>query len=130
MRSIPGVPDNENESAPEGAGRRGPRCEPFLLRLADVAQNQVVSQHAVFLSQAHTAMKFIEMTGATLSEILNDGELHERDFESAGINDFSIVRINQQGDIEIRRSLKWDVIGGLLGSFDERVRQTTGFDWA
>lgn len=75
-------------------------------------------------------MKFIEMTGATLSEILNDGELHERDFESAGINDFSIVRINQQGDIEIRRSLKWDVIGGLLGSFDERVRQTTGFDWA
>jgi hypothetical protein len=75
-------------------------------------------------------MKFIEMTGATLSEILNDGELHERDFESAGITDLSIVRINQQGDIEIRRSLKWDVVGGLLGSFDERVRQTTGLDWA
>ncbi len=75
-------------------------------------------------------MKFIEMTGATLSEILNDGELHERDFESAGIADVSIVRINQQGDIEIRRSLKWDVVGGLLGSFDERVRQTTGLDWA
>lgn len=75
-------------------------------------------------------MKFIEMTGATLAEILNDGELHEQDFQSAGITDSSIVRINQQGDIEVRRSLKWDVIGGLLGNFEDRLRHTTGFDWA
>lgn len=75
-------------------------------------------------------MKFIEMTGATLSEIINDGELHDSDLQSAGIGDRSIVRINQQGDIEIRRSLKWDVVGGLLGNFEERVRLTTGLDWA
>jgi hypothetical protein len=42
----------------------------------------------------------------------------------------TIVRINQQGDIEVRRPHRWDVIGGLLGNFEERVRKTTGFDWA
>jgi len=75
-------------------------------------------------------MKFIEMTGATLADILNDGELHDKDFKSAGISDLSIVRVNQQGDIEIRRSMKWDVVGGLLGNFEERVRKTTGMEWA
>jgi hypothetical protein len=75
-------------------------------------------------------MKFIEMTGDTLAQILNDGELHDSDFSTAGITDDSIVRINQQGDIEVRRNLKWDVVGGLLGNFEERVRQTTGLEWA
>lgn len=75
-------------------------------------------------------MKFIEMTGAKLAEIVNDGELHGRDLDSAGVTRYSIVRINQQGDIEIRKPLKWDVIGGLLGNFDERVRKATGLDWA
>ncbi|MEZ6095265.1 MAG: hypothetical protein R3C03_13710 [Pirellulaceae bacterium] len=75
-------------------------------------------------------MKFIEMTGDTLSKVLNDGELHESDFETAGLHAKSIVRINQQGDIEVRRTHKWDVIGGLLGNFEERIRKTTGFDWA
>lgn len=75
-------------------------------------------------------MKFIEMTGATLAGVLNDGELHQRDFASAGIAADSIVRINQQGDIEVRRAVKWDVVGGLLGNFEERVRQRTGLDWA
>ncbi len=75
-------------------------------------------------------MKFIEMTGETLSQILNDGELHDSDFSAAGICDDSIVRVNEQGDIEVRRSLKWDVVGGLLGNFEERVRETTGLEWA
>jgi hypothetical protein len=75
-------------------------------------------------------MKFIEMTGETLSTVLNDGELHESDFESAGVQSNSIVRVNQQGDIEVRRAMKWDVIGGLLGNFEDRVRKTTGLDWA
>ena len=75
-------------------------------------------------------MKFIEMTGEQLSEVINDGELHIEDLGSAGVNESSIVRINQHGDIEVRRPNKWDVIGGLLGNFEERVRQTTGFDWA
>ena len=75
-------------------------------------------------------MKFIEMTGEQLAEIVNDGELHIEDLESAGVYTNSIVRINEQGDIEVRRSDKWDVIGGLLGSFEERIRKETGCDWA
>ena len=75
-------------------------------------------------------MKFIEMTGATLAEVLNDSEAQITDLESAGVKDDSIVRVNEHGDIEVRRPKKWDVIGGLLGNFDERIRQITGFDWA
>lgn len=75
-------------------------------------------------------MKFIEMTGTTLADIVNDGELHSADLGAAGVRDGSIVRINQQGDIEVRKHLKWDVIGGLLGNFEERVRKATGLDWA
>ena len=75
-------------------------------------------------------MKFIEMTGKQLSDIINDGELHITDLESAGVNEASIVRVNQHGDIEIRRPAKWDVIGGLLGSFEDRIKKTTGFEWA
>jgi hypothetical protein len=75
-------------------------------------------------------MKFIEMTGATLDSIINDGELHSQNLDGAGVSDASIVRINEQGDIEVRRANKWDVIGGLLGNFEERIKNTTGFDWA
>jgi hypothetical protein len=75
-------------------------------------------------------MKFIEMTGDTLDSIIDDGELHSKDLVGAGVKTDSIVRVNQQGDIEVRRANKWDVIGGLLGDFDERIKKTTGFDWA
>lgn len=74
-------------------------------------------------------MKFIEMTGATLDSIVNDGELHVQDLDGAGVQSDSIVRVNQQGDIEVRRAHKWDVIGGLLGQFEDRIKKTTGFDW-
>ncbi len=75
-------------------------------------------------------MKFIELTGENLKQIIDDGELHTSDLKDAGVSDNSIVRVNQQGDIEIRRALKWDVIGGLLGNFEERVKISTGLDWA
>ena len=75
-------------------------------------------------------MKFIEMTGEQLSEVINDGELHVSDLENAGVNHATIVRVNQHGDIEVRRPKKWDVVGGLLGNFEERVKKTTGFEWA
>lgn len=75
-------------------------------------------------------MKFIEMTGACLEVVINDGELHTADLSGAGVKDDSIVRVNQQGDIEVRRAHKWDVIGGLLGNFEDRIKKTTGFDWA
>jgi hypothetical protein len=76
------------------------------------------------------AMSFIEMTGATLERIVADDELHHGDLAEAGVNDSTIVRVNKQGDIEVRRPTGWDVIGGLLGEFDERVRHETGLDWA
>ena len=75
-------------------------------------------------------MQFIEMTGATLAEIINDSEIQIQDLGSAGVDDGSIVRVNHHGDIELRRSNKWDIIGGLLGSFEERLKQITGLDWA
>lgn len=75
-------------------------------------------------------MKFIEMTGATLDSIINDDELHVQNLDGAGVKPDSIVRVNEQGDIEVRRALKWDVIGGLLGKFEDRIKETTGFDWA
>jgi hypothetical protein len=82
------------------------------------------------MTQSNTGMKFIEMTGATLSEIVGDGELHDQDLRRCGVSDDSIVRVNQHGDIEVRRANKWAIIGGLLGQFEQRVKQKTGFDWA
>ena len=75
-------------------------------------------------------MSFIEMTGATLERIVADDELHHGDLPEAGVKDDTIVRVNRQGDIEVRRPGGWDVIGGLLGEFDERVRRETGLNWA
>jgi hypothetical protein len=75
-------------------------------------------------------MAFIEMTGRTLQRIVKDDELHEGDLKAAGVHDATIVRVNKQGDIEVRRKVGWDVIGGLLGDFDARVKGETGLDWA
>ena len=59
-------------------------------------------------------MRFIEMTGKTLREIVNDDELHVEDLASAGVLSDTFVRINEQGDIEVRRTDRWDVIGRLM----------------
>jgi hypothetical protein len=75
-------------------------------------------------------MKFIELSGKQLQEIISDDELSAADLKAAGIRDDTVVRINQQGDIEVRRPRGWDVIGGLLGNFEERVRGQSGLDWA
>ena len=75
-------------------------------------------------------MKFVEMTGKTLREIVADDELHVPDLTSAGVTLETIVRINQQGDIEVRRTDRWDVIGGLLGDYQNRILKQTGLDWA
>ena len=74
-------------------------------------------------------MKFIEMNGTTLETIVESGELRGPDLSNAGVTPESIVRVNEQGDIEIRRASKWSVIGGLLGNFEDRVKRVTGFDW-
>ena len=75
-------------------------------------------------------MRFIEMTGHTLADILQDDELHADDLQTAGVEQDSIVRINEHGDIEVRRADRWDVIGGLLGGFSDRIQSQTGLDWA
>lgn len=75
-------------------------------------------------------MKFIEMTGKTLKRLVADDELHVNDLGSAGIGDETIVRVNQQGDIEVRRTDRWDVIGGLLGNYEQRIARETGLEWA
>jgi hypothetical protein len=75
-------------------------------------------------------MQFIEMSGKTLQRVLHHGELSPADLQRVGLTDESVVRVNRQGDIELRRAAGWDVIGGLLGNFEERIRKHTGLDWA
>jgi hypothetical protein len=75
-------------------------------------------------------MRFIEMTGRQLARVVNDNELREQDLIDAGITEDTIVRVNEHGDIEVRRNCCWDVIGGLLGEYHERIRGITGLDWA
>ena len=75
-------------------------------------------------------MRFIEMTGKTLSRIVSDDEISVQDLRKAGVADETVVRINLQGDIEVRRPDRWDVIGGLLGNFEERIKKATGMSWA
>ena len=74
-------------------------------------------------------MKFIEMTGSILADIIKDDEVQPIDLKAAGVEDQTIVRVNEQGDIEVRREKCWDVIGGLLGNYSERIRKTTGLEW-
>ncbi len=74
-------------------------------------------------------MSFIEMTGATLRRALHEDEMGD-DLDKARVADDSIVRINREGDIEVRRALGWEIVGGLLGGFEERIRHETGLDWA
>lgn len=75
-------------------------------------------------------MKFIEMTGRQLLSIVSDDELTVSDLGQMGVSDDTVVRVNQQGDIEVRLKDRWDVVGGLLGNYEERVQKLTGLDWA
>jgi hypothetical protein len=74
-------------------------------------------------------MQFIEMSGKTLAEIVSDDEFSPEELASAGVTETTVIRINRQGDIEIRRSDRWDVIGGLLGDFEHRIRSEAGLEW-
>ena len=74
-------------------------------------------------------MKFVEITGETLAQIVNDDEIHADDLVTAGVTPKSIIRINQQGDVEVRRPTQWEIVGGLLGKYQERIRGITGMDW-
>lgn len=75
-------------------------------------------------------MRFIEMTGKQLARVINEGELRIEDLQAAGVTEDTVVRVNEHGDIEVRRPDAWDVIGGLLGEYDQRIKGITGLDWA
>jgi hypothetical protein len=77
-------------------------------------------------------MEFIEMTGKTLWRVIDHDEeaLTREDLLAAGVRDDSLVRVNRQGDLEIRKPQGWDIIGGLIGEYERRVREATGWDWA
>jgi hypothetical protein len=75
-------------------------------------------------------VQFIEMSGKTLLRVVTEKEPTPSELAQVGVSEDSIVRVNRQGDIEVRRRDRWDVIGGLLGDFERRVHEETGLDWA
>jgi hypothetical protein len=75
-------------------------------------------------------MKFIEMRGVQLMHLLSPEEIKPDELRKAGLTDKCLVRVNLQGDIEVRRRDRWDVIGGLLGDYEHRIMKETGLDWA
>ena len=75
-------------------------------------------------------MKFIELSGRALMSMLEPDEVSPQELQQAGLTDTCLVRTNPQGDIEVRRHDRWDVIGGLLGGFAPRVENASGRTWA
>lgn len=73
---------------------------------------------------------FIELSGEALLRVVSDDEIPVEELRRLGVADGSLVRVNAQGDVELRRADRWDVIGGLLGDFAERVRRETGREFA
>ena len=50
-------------------------------------------------------MKFVEISGATLLKLASAEET--TDLRAAGVTETSEIRINQQGDIEMRQDGGW-----------------------
>ena len=75
-------------------------------------------------------MEFIELTGKQLFALMHPDELSAGQFEASGVEDETIVRVNRHGDLEVRRAAGWEILGGLLGDFEQRVIQQTGLKWA
>ena len=70
------------------------------------------------------------MTGKQLFAVMQQDELNASQIEASGIGDETIVRVNRQGDLEVRRPDGWEILGGLLGDYEQRVVQETGLNWA
>lgn len=74
-------------------------------------------------------MPFIELSGKTLLDVVNEGEVDLKQLHDAGVRGDSILRVNQHGEIELRRRHGWVLVGGLIGHFDDRLKKMTGLDW-
>jgi hypothetical protein len=72
---------------------------------------------------------FIELTGKTLLDVVNEGEVNLKQLHDAGVRGDSILRINRYGEIELREPHGWVLVGGLIGHFDDRLKKMTGLDW-
>ena len=109
-----------------------PQRHPGLLDASQAAL-MVVDIQKVLLPYIWEKEKLVQNVGYML-EIARIHKLPtiltEHNPKGLGVTDESVVRINRQGDIEVRRADRWDVIGGLLGGFEERVQRETGLDWA
>ena len=77
-----------------------------------------------------TPMQYIEMSGKTLLKLIDMTGMTAEDLRKAGVSDETLVRMEQAGDLEMRKPHKWDVIGGLLGDFEHKLRNESGLDWA
>lgn len=75
-------------------------------------------------------MPFIELTGKTLLDVVNEGEIDLKQLHDAGVTGDSILRINSHGEIELRQRDSWMLVGGLIGNFEERLVKLTGLNWA
>ncbi|XZE56267.1 hypothetical protein SH139x_002367 [Planctomycetaceae bacterium SH139] len=73
---------------------------------------------------------FIELTGRSLLDLINDGEIDVAELHRAGVNGDSILRVNRHGEIELRKQHGWDLVGGLIGNYEKRLHSVTGLDWA
>jgi len=74
-------------------------------------------------------MEFIDISGKQLKELVTDQEVSPEELANIGLTDYCVVRINRQGDIEVRRPESWEVIGGLIGDFEHRLPEETGMHW-
>lgn len=72
---------------------------------------------------------FIELTGKTLLDVVTEGEVDLKQLHDAGVRGDSILRVNRHGEIELRKTHGWVLVGGLIGQFDERLKRLTGLDW-
>lgn len=75
-------------------------------------------------------MKFVEMTGHALMSMIEPDEVSPEKLQQVGLTDTCLVRVNEQGDVEVRRHDRWDLIGGLLGGFTQRAERASGRTWA
>ncbi len=83
----------------------------------------------MYEDSSHPKTQFIEMLGRQLLRVVTEGGPTPAELAKVGLREDSIVRVNRQGDIELRRPDRWDVIGGLIGDFEARIKQETGLDW-
>ena len=75
-------------------------------------------------------MPFIEITGQTLLEVVNEGEIDVHELHDSGVHGASILRVNEHGEIELRTRHGWRLVGGLLGNFQDRLKGMTGLEFS